>query len=103
MPCNTITTVKLELKNVDLELMRKALIGLGKSPHVLYNTRLVWTGKGRVTESYDKTTGQLTVRDETTGGLVKRAYSEQVLLRNAARYGWQVKKTADNQYTMVRR
>jgi len=99
MPCYTITTVKLVLTNANLDLLKKALEGIGYTA-VKYGDKLFWKNG-----SYDKTKGTLSLvkGTEEQGNVIRRAYSTEVLKKNAAKFGWQLKKTQDNKYQLLKR
>ena len=99
MPCYTITEVKLELKNANLDLLTKAINKVGQNAYVqLRENGLVWNGG-----SYDKTTGILSVRNGTDGKLVKRAYSGEIVKAQASRFGWQYKEIKPFTYEIIKR
>lgn len=100
MPCYTITTVTLELKQADTAALKKALESLGLDPYVSsYNEQQINFRNG----SYDRSTGKLTVRNEETGKAIKRAYSAELVQMQAKRFGWQVKKISENKYEIIKR
>lgn len=98
MPCNTITQVRLELQNANIDLLKKALEGLGKLPVKDGEKRLYWQGG-----NYNKDTGKLTVLDQKFGETVKRAYSAEIVKAQAKRFGWQVKQTSEFKYQIIKR
>lgn len=99
MPCYTITEVKLELKNANLDLLTKAINKVGQNAYVqLRENGLVWNGG-----SYDKTTGILSVRNGADGKLVKRAYSCEIVKSQASRFGWQCKEIGQFKYQIIKR
>lgn len=99
MPCYTITTVKLELKAANMELLRKAVEAVTKETRIqTEGQKMFWYGG-----SYDKQTGTLTVRKEEQGNLIKRAYTGEVIKDKAKRMGWQVKQTEEFKYQIIKR
>lgn len=54
-------------------------------------------------ESFDFTTGKITLAAGRTVAEVKREYSKQVVLGQAKRYGWMVKETAPYEYEILKR
>jgi hypothetical protein len=98
MPCYTITTVSLELKNANLEMLKAALTKLGM--YGIYSTdkAVNWSGG-----SYNKETGKLTVTNTTLGNRIKQAYSGEVVKSQAKRFGWQLKEVAENKYEIIKR
>lgn len=99
MPCYSIITVDLELKNANLSLLTKAINNIMKNAYVqLRDNGLVWSGG-----SYDKRTGMLSVRSETDGKLIKRAYSCEIVKSQASRFGWQCKEIGQFKYQIIKR
>jgi hypothetical protein len=98
MPCYTITQVKLILNNADIGLLKKALEGMGKTVYQDGLKRLSWQGG-----SYNKDGGLLTVRDKDKGNAIQRAYSKEVIMTKAQRFGWTVKETGQNKYEVLKR
>jgi len=99
MPCYTITTVKLVLTNANLDLLKKAIEGMG---YVVdrYGEKLFWRNG-----SYDKVKGTLNLvgGTEEQGNAIRRAYSTEVLKKNATKFGWQLKKVKENKYQLLKR
>jgi hypothetical protein len=99
MPCDSIITVDLELKNANLALLTKAINNIMKNAYVqVRNNGLVWNGG-----SYDKTTGMLSVSNEADGKLIKRAYSGEIVKAQASRFGWSIKETSQFRYEIIKR
>ena len=98
MPCNTMTRVKLELNNANLELLKKALEVLGYRVYEQTEQVLRWVG-GR----YDKTSGKLIIDDEKTGNAIRRGYTAELVKKQATRFGWQIKKTGENKFAIIKR
>jgi hypothetical protein len=98
MPCDTIVTVKLELKNANLTLLQKVVEEItGRKAYVSGN--IVSWGTG----SYNKLTSQLTVRSQSDGQQIKRAYSGELVKAQAKRFGWQIKEISQYQYQILKR
>lgn len=102
MPCWTITTVKLELKNASLDLLKKALEAQGKQ-NIYVNTAMgiVTWGYGR--DGYNKNTGQISVQTKSDGNAIRRAYSAEVVKKTASRFGWQVQQSGENRFAIIKR
>jgi hypothetical protein len=97
MPCWTVTKTKLELKDANIVLLKKALERLGYHP-ILTGTTLQWEGG-------EYRSGRLTIRGangEQKGKEIRQAYSGEIIRSQAAKMGWQVKQTAPNKYQVVR-
>lgn len=101
MPCDTITTVKLELLNANLELLKKAMAETLKIP--ASSIRQSENGLSWSRYSYNKQTGQLTTRTDREGQQIKRAYSGELVKQQAKRFGWLVKETKPFTYEIVKR
>ena len=100
MPCYTITTAKLELKNANPTLLKKAIEKLmGKGTQFQEARGVLYFNGG----TYTKATGILEVRNEAVGRQIKRNYSGEVVYAQAKRFGWQVKQTAENKYEIIKR
>jgi hypothetical protein len=99
MPCDTITTVNLELKNANLDLLKKAIKSVTGEEAEIYNLGLVWRG-GR---TYNKLSGILTARTDEEAKLIKQSYSAEIVKMQAQRFGWQVKQTANFKYQIMKR
>ena len=94
MPCNSITSVTLDLKNANLALLKAAIEKQGwKVQHD--GTTLTWDyGRSR----YSQVTGELTTRSQENGETIKRAYTSQLVQYQASRFGWHVKALSDNKF-----
>ena len=96
MPCDTITTVSLNMETIDIDTMKAALEALGytvqQQGDILY---------GRF-GSIDTRRGTLDTRslDVST---VKKAYTREVVKQKAKRLGWQFREVADWQYELIKR
>ena len=98
MPCDSIITINLELKNANLALLTKAINKIGQNAYIqLRDNGLVWPGG-----SYDKTTGILSVKNEADGKLIKRAYSGEIVKAQAKRFGWQCKEVGQFKYEIIK-
>ncbi len=104
MPCDSITTQSVNLKNAIPDILRGALEDLGldiirETKNELtastYGERVFWTkGKG------------LTVKGTNTTASIKKitqAYSSRAVSWAAQRAGWKVAQTGNNTLTVNRR
>lgn len=98
MPCFTITTIELQLRDANLELLKNAIKEVTGKDATIYNAAMLWDGG-----QYQKISGRLVVRDEKTGQNIKRAYSAELVKAQAKRFGWQVKKTDEYKYQIIKR
>lgn len=98
MPCDSITTSVVDLGKAQPDLLEAALNSLNlrarRDGHIVY---FGWN------ESYDAQTGQLRVNSTRDVAEIKRAYSHQVVLSQAKKFGWQIKKVSENKYAVQRR
>ncbi len=98
MPCWTITQVKLELLNANLDLLKKALESMG---HTVYQNgnNLYWQDG-----MYDKTKDQLVLGNgsEREGNRIKQAYSTEILKSNARKFGWRLKFKGNNHWQVIK-
>ena len=100
MPCDTIRTTTVELgSSTNTELLLAALNELGLSAY-RQSATIIRFGRG---EFFDATTGRLEVATSRDVNEIKRAYSNQVVLAQAKKFGWQLKKVAQNKYAVQRR
>lgn len=88
MPCDTIQTMSVNLGKVDRELLAQALTQLGITRWELKGETLTVQGR-RVSDELAKQ--------------IKVAYSRQVVLSQAKRFGWTMKEVAANKWEVVRR
>lgn len=87
-PCWTIQTTTVELgQNINEELLQLAMGELGYSEYQY---------------TFHAASGQITVDGEIELNKVKRAYSRQVVLSQAKRFGWKIKETGEYQYEVIR-
>jgi hypothetical protein len=101
MPCYTITTVTLEFKNANMELLKKAIkASLGIDAEI-YNLGVKWNGG-----YYNKIMGEITLNKKTAEDdikLIKRAYSAEIVKDQAKRFGWNLKQTSEFKYEISKR
>ena len=101
MPCYTVSTMAVQLKVADMDLLTKALQALNLAPYRTTSLPDVVTfGAG---ESFSKTTGELRIRDQATASRIKQAYAAEIVKAQAKRYGWTLKQTAPFQYQITKR
>jgi hypothetical protein len=86
MPCWTIQETKIDLGKVNADILKAALLALGvsSSDYRLSNGKLIMTGS------------TLTESD------VKRAYSKQVVVASAKRFGWGLKERVDGKLVIMK-
>lgn len=91
MPCNTIQTSKIEFKAdaTNVDLLSDALRALGFN--VNRQGDVLGFSKSGAYGKYAITSGELEVASPfLDAAAVKRAYSEQVVMSQAKKFGWQV-------------
>lgn len=98
MPCDTITTMKVNLGNVNFEQLVEALKAMGQTPIV--ENDLVYFGYG---ESFNNKTKELRIKSQDKVAEIKKAYSAQVVKSQAKRFGWQLKEIAPYEYQVMKR
>src|SRR5574343_1897907 len=102
MPCDTVqkSTVRFNFRT-DRILLFTALEQMGERP-VLQNGIIRFRSG-----SYDCRTGQMAIsgygEESEKMNEVKRAYSAQVVQRQARRFGWRLKETGKYQYQVLKR
>jgi len=104
MPCDTITTTKLDLKKANADVLEMALIKLGlvlthKSATRIVaqdlNTTVIWeAGKGTTVKSS---------RGSTVSENLQQEYSRQAVQWVAKKSGWQVKQESENMFAIQKR
>jgi hypothetical protein len=103
MPCDTITTSKLDLSKASADVLSAALVSLGftlqthttsKIVATMYGSTVTWIqGKGTTIKSNDRT-----LTDK-----IPQAYAAATLTIAAKRNNWTVKQTDTNKYQVIRR
>ncbi len=83
MPCDTVATAAIELGKVDRDHLSKAMTALGFDQWGL-------TRDGKLTIRGANASDSLTAS-------VKQAYSKQVILSQAKRFGWKVSEKENGQ------
>lgn len=99
MPCNTRITITLEMgENIDLDCMTKAL-------QTIYGKGVVLDKQTKRIEWYSGSfsDGKLTMRNSVDAETIKRNYTAELIKAKAARFGWNVQKTSETQFTLVKR
>lgn len=108
-PCDSISTVTVqsELKNLDKNLLKKALESMGFTAEISKaGTTLTFNGYNKDTGTYHSgtyTKDKLTVIERAYSpkldlNSVKKAYSHQVVQHNCHAFGWKLTKTSNNKY-----
>lgn len=96
MPCYTMTTVTVELNNANLDILKAALLkSFGINAYQVGQNRIAWSD-GR--EWYDKSTGQLTVRNASQVNPIKQAYGIACVSAMATKMRWQATRKANNKF-----
>lgn len=102
LPCDTIITVKLEIKNAQIDIMKTTLENKGytithQDENTLYfRGSTVWDSG-----NFNKTTGVVTSR--TNMDWLRQAYTQEFIQQKVRRYGWQVKQTGENKFEILKR
>lgn len=99
MPCYTRQTSQVDLGKVNAELFVKTLQEMGLNPvHDKDNQRILFGSN----ESLDLRTGKANLFWTRGVNQMKQAYSKQVVLSQAKRFGWGVKELPNNQFQLVK-
>lgn len=98
MPCNTITSVTLVLKNANLDLLKKALEGLGYLVNKVSHGLQFRKNRGLTTFNYYSFTGEFNAENLESANAIKRAYTSQIVQNQASRFGWKVKSLSANKF-----
>lgn len=102
MPCDTIITVKLEIKNAQMDIMKATLENRGYT--ITYQNENTLNFRGNTSwdsGSFNKTTGVITSR--TNMDWLRQAYTQEFVQQKVMRYGWQVKQTGENKFQILKR
>ena len=100
MPCDTITTVSLNMEGINIDTMKAALEALDYSVTVFGQTLSGDFG------SIDIKRGTMNMNRYGKGvdvSTVKKAYTREVVKGKAKRLGWQCREVADWQYELIKR
>jgi hypothetical protein len=102
MPCYTIqlTSIKWS-QNTNIDALKQAIKTLYGFDAVLYSNNCL--SFGYQGENFNPQTGVLTLNARRNEAELKRAYSTQVMLLQAKKYGWQVKQLDANKYQVMKR
>jgi len=89
MPCDTITTVRLELKskNVRMDLLRAAVEARGCRIISMDDQQITWDSG-----SYNRKTEELTERFTSSAEAIKNSYAAILVKNTLTRSGWQVEE-----------
>lgn len=106
MPCDTITTAKLDLTKANNEVLISILVALGFNINTKdmeritasnSNTNIIWT---RTSGLSVRTRGSTA---ERWADKIQTTYTSQVIQTTAKRFGWQVKQLGNDKYQVIRR
>lgn len=97
MPCYTTQKVDIDSGKMHLGTLMDALKAMGLNPRHDGYMQVAW-GRNR----YNGSTGQMTVVSEEDALAVKRAYANQVVKSQAARFGWSVKAQPDGKLLVMK-
>lgn len=101
MPCYQVITQSVELKAANLDLLTRAIEGLGHQVSRVGDTLSFFVDGYRVTVQggrIELPTGRAAIVDH-----IKRAYSSEVLKTAAARFGWSHQVSGVNKVALTRR
>jgi hypothetical protein len=104
MPCDRIQTAKVTFGlKTNRNLLVKALEELGRNPALQGDWIQFRNGTYNCATSEFKLTVSAYDNQEEAMNQIKRAYSAQVVVSQAQRFGWTLKKVSRFEYEMVKR
>jgi len=101
MPCDSITTAKVEIdiKNTDINLLGAALKELGFTEQVKGQSWTNWRTFENVSFRNGKLSGNLDADNKQDRmNAIKKAYSHKVVQATAKKYNWKLKKIDEDEY-----
>lgn len=107
MPCDTIqtSTVKMEMRADNEKFLLNALSSLGYYATKIGETIAFRNNRGTETGVFAK--GELTITSRNPESFdlnkLKRAYSTEVVKNTAKKYGWELKPTAENKFSVQKK
>jgi len=102
MPCDTITRVELDIKNVDMDIMKAMLEGRGYSVTMMGENTLTFRGQSYSDNgTFNRKTGVITSRNNMDW--VKVSYTTELVRQKTAKYGWNVKQISDTKFEVLKR
>lgn len=105
MPCFTMSIIKVDLEGRNPVLLKSALEAMGYTVQ-LVDGKLSFRGRSNETGRYEQGTyiaGQLKASATLDIQEVKQSYAASVLKKNAAKYGWELKKTSKYNYQIQKK
>lgn len=104
MPCNTITTTKLDLSKASAEVLASALASLGLTVREKTATRVYAVGRNNTTVEWQQGKGTIVrTQDTTLAAKIPQSYAAATIALAAKRNGWLVKQTEQNKFQVIRR
>lgn len=101
MPCDQIRYQQVEYKAANQDLLKAALVRAGYEVTEIGAGLRFW--HKTTTQSGSFANGKFTVVEGTDVDAIKREYAAEAVERAQKKFGWAVKKTADNKYRLTRR
>jgi hypothetical protein len=98
MPCWTVNEARVNIGAANLDLLEQALKTMGH--RVTRQGETLYFGDGY---SYTRSTQELRIPRAEMANEIKRAYSAEIVLSQAKRFNWTVKKTGPYQYEILKR
>lgn len=106
MPCDTITTTRLDLSKANADILRQALEAEGYTISLADGER-IRAYKGSYTFEWQRGKGSTvttsTSQGQTMAEKIQRKYSAAAVAYAAKKNGWLVKSTGENQYQVMKR
>lgn len=103
MPCDTVQTSSIEFKGENTPLLVQALGSLGSYKATYRGGRLVSAALDGIRIFFED--GRIIVPRGSEGLIdrIKQAYSRQIVIAAAKRFGFQLKRTGENRFLALRR
>ncbi len=104
MPCDTIQTTEIQWgENTNIEILGEALEALGFRITSKSEKSLAATHPRGTRLEYECGSREMSIRGNFDESELRRAYSTKVVERTSKKFGWQLKKTAENKFQALRR
>jgi hypothetical protein len=104
MPCDTVTTISLDIKNADMAIMKKVLEDKGYTI-IAENVGVISFSKGSYYNQgrFIKETGEVIMTGRADMAWLKPAYTQEFVQQKVRKFGWKVKQVSDNKFQVIKR
>ena len=104
MPCDSITTINLDIKNADMAIMKKILENKGYTITIDNEKVIAFKGQGYYNRgSFVKETGKITMTGRADMTWLKPAYTQEFVQQKVRKFGWKVKQVSENKFQVIKR